>query len=316
MILRILLCALVAMPLYPVESACMKAKRKHERSFQLEDLRPGAREADYRDPGKHRDPFQALVTGILAESARTHAVSKTLAAQAESLGFSLSKLDYRGEILWSLREQPDQLRGAGTYVFRPMAGTSSPLIVQAPHGYHDEGTAALAARLFESLPDATALYLNTVHRYAKEVTDEHAVRFPSDAAHNDAGWFHMATVAAAKHLPQTTVLQVHGYAGQEGEAAAVVSAGDTANAPDFLVAYAEALKRLWGPEVRVKTFPDEINKLGATQNVQGRLINGTGSGRFIHVELSKTLRERLLKDAGTMRAWRKATELLIRGNHK
>src|SRR5262249_37772318 len=49
---------------------------------------------------------------------------------------------------------------------------------------------------------------------------------------------------------------------------------------------------------RVLIYPRDVRKLGATTNVQGALARKHGA-RFVHVEMSRTLRDRLIGDAAS-----------------
>ena len=57
------------------------------------------------------------------------------------------------------------------------------------------------------------------------------------------------------------------------------------------MAVADCLQRRLQEPVRL--YPRDVRELGATRNVQGRLLRERGHDGFVHVELAQPLRERL-----------------------
>ena len=52
----------------------------------------------------------------------------------------------------------------------------------------------------------------------------------------------------------------------------------------------------------VLAYPQDIKQLGATTNVQGLALHNAGHCRFLHLELTKELRDRLTRDEKLRRA--------------
>jgi hypothetical protein len=188
-----------------------------------------------------------------------------------------------------LRERPARRRGGGAYLFR--LGARPGVVVQAPHTFFDQGTLPLACELF-GRADAAALFINTAHRYNAadaDSTDEH----PADVAHASRSLFQSATEGVLRAAPQTTLVQLHGFAPRESNAMVVISSGQRSNDDPLVGRAAAALSTVVSPGVL--RFPSDTSELGATTNVQGSAARAAG-GRFLHVEMAEALRTDLLRD--------------------
>lgn len=180
-------------------------------------------------------------------------------------------------------------RGGGAYLLR--LRSQSDLVVQAPHTFFDEGTFPLACDLFAT-SGARALFINTVHRYKGAPEDANG-NHPADVAHADGSMFQAATLGLLEAVPQPTVVQLHGFADDEGDARIIVSSGDGSSSAPLLARVQSALSGVMGPGVW--RYPTETTKLGATTNVQGAAVRAHG-GRFLHIEMASVVRATLLQD--------------------
>jgi hypothetical protein len=181
-----------------------------------------------------------------------------------------------------------KLRGGGAYVVR--RGSTSKVVVQTPHTFFDEGTFALGCALFERA-HARALFLNTVHRYKA------APAGAADVAHAEESSFQRATIGALRSIGPATVVQLHGFVDERDRFAAgttaVVSSGSNVRGKPDVERVARALGGTLGGGVL--RFPDDTRELGATTNVQGKVVRAAG-GTFVHVEMSAATRRLLLED--------------------
>jgi hypothetical protein len=210
-------------------------------------------------------------------------------ADAAKFGFELIEPpDLAGTVV--LREVASARHGGGAYVVR--LGSSSRLVVQAPHTFYDEGTLPIACALFGHA-QARALFVNTVHRYRGAAQDGHG-NYPADVAHAPATLFQAATEGAIATIRPITVVQVHGFATREPRARAVVSSGEKRAGAALVGRVAKALDGAAGSPVL--RYPDDTTELGATTNVQGTVVRAAG-GRFVHIEMEETLRKELQDDA-------------------
>ena len=190
-----------------------------------------------------------------------------------------------------LCEEESRRRGGGAYLFRP--GTTSRLLVQAPHTHFDEGTLPLACDLFQRM-GAAALFIDTAHRYWAAQANADS-KHPADVAHAQGSLFQAATEGAlhASDKP-ATVVQLHGFRPRATGATVVVSSGERKPGDALVRGVQAGLRAVVGGGVL--RFPEETTELGATTNVQGQLARRSGC-RFLHVEIESQLRHDLLADA-------------------
>jgi hypothetical protein len=219
------------------------------------------------------------------------------------VGFLLEPLE-RGASAWLLREAGDKRRGAGVVLIDGRSD-AAPLIVEAPHTFFDAGTLEIAASVFATLR-ARALLINTVHRTGGgdgesggDGDDEARGELArsrlahADLAHTESSFYLAAHQALLEAYDNPATLQIHGFRDEIGDGARVIvsAARSTADAR----AVAEALRPLLGAD-GVRTYPDQVRLLGGTTNVQAR-ASAVAGAPFIHLELSRSVRDELLRDA-------------------
>jgi hypothetical protein len=242
--------------------------------------RGGARPGFYLAPSEdERRAAHAAVAQLL----RSEGVG-----DAASFGYEVVPLEGWSDAVL-LREIDDKKRGGGAYVVRK--GSSSSLVVEAPHTFYDEGTFPLACELFQRTR-ARALFINTVHRYKASPAGADG-KHPSDMAHSAASIFQAATEAAVEVVPTLTVVQLHGFADRKLGARAVVSSGERRGGAPLVARVAKGLEEVVGP--RILKYPEDTNELGATTNVQGAVVR-RANGQFVHIEMDDGLRRDLLRD--------------------
>ncbi len=230
-----------------------------------------------------RPEREAVQQGVqlLAEAAITcdPAGRQRAAEGLASAGLGVRELS---ETVWLVAET-DEHYGAGFLALRCGAGASvTSVTLQAPHGRYDLGTGELLVALFAT-STARAAQWNTVHRY-RAVPGERPADpvHPADVAHQPGSLFHAATLGLAAADPQLRVVQLHGFAKGRVEAELVLSSGDASRPPE---AAGLAAAGVGG----VALFGRDVQTLGGTTNAQARAL----PGRFLHVEMSADLRERL-----------------------
>jgi hypothetical protein len=193
------------------------------------------------------------------------------------------------------------------------AGRAREVAVEAPHTFFDRGTLPIAATAFEAM-SARALLVNTVHRYSAlrerpEGMDERgdedeaaAKRSASDVAHAPSSFFQAAHEALLEGVPGIWAIQVHGFhdAAAPGVSVIVSAAGTRADAAGA----ASACRTRLGDD-GVKAYPTEIGILGGLTNVQARSSARAGAP-FYHVEIGRSLRDRLGADAAARRRFAEA----------
>jgi len=253
---------------------------------------------------REHDAAEPIVQGVLA--ALSDGSSPDFGERVGELGMKTEEWIIDGRRVLVLRERDSDRHGRGVYLFRrdPQTPSAQPLrILQAPHAYFDKGTGALALELLvrgddDARPDA--LFANSMHRYGRPGTPTPAKHAPTDLAHNPDHFFSALTRALVGSAQGAEVVQLHGFARSrgrdegEGEVHAVVSAGlpkrSSQRARDVAAAMHNAL-------AGVRVYPDQVDWLGATTNVQGKLVRAIPQADFLHIELSSSARRRLAEDA-------------------
>ena len=224
---------------------------------------PTAEQAD-----RLRDIVERLLRGGAGEVASAR-------QSASTIGFEVVDAP---EVLGAIVVRETANHGGGAYLLR--LGSSSRLLVEAPHTFYDSGTFPIACELFQRA-GARALFVNTVHRYkGAPPTRRGSIRPTSPTRRGSL--FQAATVGFVKVVPKVTVVQLHGFGAAEGRGRAVISAGER-KPGDALVARVQgSFQQILGDGIL--RYPEDSSELGATTNVQGAAVRDAG-GRFLHVEM-------------------------------
>lgn len=198
---------------------------------------------------------------------------------------NLQQVNYQDYI--TLQELPNAKQGRGLFAIKTQATKNR--LLQAPHADSDLYTGKITSRLFLE-GEFKAAQWNTVKRDI------------SDMAHTPDTYWQAFTQAFARQYPDGKIIQLHGYdqdtrKSEAGEASdMIISAGHKAP-PPWLQQTAACLKNAF-PR-RVSLYPVDVQELGGTTNVQGQLLRSLNHGGFVHIEMSKALRQELLDNAKT-----------------
>jgi hypothetical protein len=280
---------------------------------RLQELRSGGRDrVAYREPGDAElEAYRSWIRDVLSVRPGDTRVP------AAPPGFVLERLS-RDTLL--LAERPDSRRGAGAIAIRTSdapGDAAAGLIVEAPHTFFDVGTLPIAVAFYERAR-SRALIINTVHRNSAranaganekpspdagtgaEVDEEDPEPSPSDVAHAARSFFLAAHEELAAAWPDAITLQVHGFGeGVRDEVPAgtsvILSAAGT---PASIEGAARSLGGLLGADA-VRLYPSEVRVLGGLTNVEARASAKLGA-RLVHVEMSRSLRDRLTRDEGLL----------------
>ena len=206
--------------------------------------------------------------------------------------------------IWLLAEHPDRRRGAAALLLR--VGEAAPLIVEAPHTFHDMGTLPIAVAVFE-VQRARALIINTVHRTTSlDAAGSPAAPIGEGESENEADGAAVASdfahaarsslLAAHDELlavfPKAPAVQLHGFADRNAPDVQVIvsAAGTLADTAEP----ARALAAIGGLG-KVRRYPEEIQALGGTTNVAAKRSRAAGAA-FLHFEIARTTRDELVRD--------------------
>lgn len=210
-----------------------------------------------------------------------------LQARLAPIGWQLEAWALGTTTLWVMHEQ--QAYGGALVASR--CGPARPVFLQAPHGTYDVHTDDIVASAF-ALSTARVAAFNTSHRY-RATADEHPndALHPADVTRQPASLFQAITLAWAAQDPEVRVLQVHGFAPTTLQADVVLSSGRADRPPRALQALTATTLGL--PPDRVRVFGHDTDVLGGTRNAAGQHLASTPQVRFLHLELSRPLRDAL-----------------------
>ncbi len=228
---------------------------------------------------------------------------------AESIGYKLIQYtdisSVPNKLYYILQKREDSLNYWGTFVFDPVP-LRHRIVVQSPHPLDDINTGKQGFMIFKNL-GARAFFISGAHRCNSiDSTDCSGVtsacgipntRFrKSDHPHIIDGTFQKATEVLSNNIFGLIVIQVHGFDMLAGDPDLVLSNG-TPIAPevDYLVLLKENLYNIdTSLTFKIAHINTDWNRLTATTNTQGRLINEVANpcvqfatynaGRFIHIE--------------------------------
>lgn len=246
-----------------------------------------------------RAAFESVVFDMFRTAREGQDPSPHALDQAHAIGLGIELWSVGEHRYAALVEAGPEDRGWGTYVVRiEPADEGRETLLQAPHAFHDRYTGRIAVNLFFDPgegPRPRALFVNTRQRYrGPGGKDRRRHRSSLDVCHNDDHPFSRATHAALSVDPDMRVVQLHGFAKRKGRGPMViVSAGQPMIAPDYVVAVRDALREFgW----KAGAYPLDVTYLGATLNVQGRLVRAVHGAEFLHVEMTPGVRRRLHRD--------------------
>ncbi len=236
---------------------------------------------------------EAMRLLFAAENPCQEATLQAARPLATAAGFELVPSPTTEPALLYVRELQANRRGGGLYVLR--CGPALPLVVQAPHSFYDTGTGDLARKVFLE-GRARAAFWNTVHRYKSEPGERREDRVhPADVAHEPGNLFQAATIGAAAGLRTLRVAQLHGFSERQSIPFDVVLSSGEASRKALPV------KTRLAPLGVIALHGVDTEELGATTNVQGRALNQSLPGQFLHLELSAQARKVLREDASARR---------------
>lgn len=242
--------------------------------------------ATQKEMDRSEDAFARLIKGER---------SANLENTFKRIGFVLGPVTISGKAHMLVREAPDRLEGKGVYVVRQ---EGCPVLLQAPHRFKDLDTGDIAALLMQHQL-FRAVAWNTAPRWY----DEEGLRVDADLAHIAISHFNAFGKAFARAAPSGRVVQIHGFERTkrttiEGQSAsAIVSAG--INTPSTAARNLCTNLALEFVDETSLLYPEQAKELGGTTNENGKALREIGFGGFVHIELSREFRTRLLSEVDT-----------------
>ncbi|ESP94919.1 MULTISPECIES: hypothetical protein [Pseudoalteromonas] len=184
---------------------------------------------------------------------------------------------------------PTAVNGGGALVYQP---AGKPCFVSIPHQFHDKHTLQIGQTLFEST--CNMMVYNTYHRYSESMDSQ-----PMDYSKRQRG-LHVAAVQAFHSMhPNASIFQLHGFnqkkrkSAQGKKADFILSQGRSYNAK-----LAKLQTCLLGLSEQTFVYQKDVFELGGTKNVLHKI--GLAPHRFIHIEISKPMRSKLISQSASM----------------
>jgi hypothetical protein len=199
----------------------------------------------------------------------------------EKLGFRFSSVVVNGEPCWFIGEPAGKEFGRGWYLLR--TNSESSIALEAPHAKNDIHTGTIGLQLF--LADKIRAY------GAATIT-----RRSADMAHLDDTFFQAFTLAYADVCPTGLVVQLHGFETENHDniRADIIATAGTRSPGPWLGEWIQQTRKT--SSLTILGYPHDVTELGATQNSQADALRKNGNCRFLHLELTKELRDRLTRD--------------------
>jgi len=226
----------------------------------------------------------------------SNAFQQELAGQSASdLWNALAMLRISQNNVLFFQESADRLKGRGLFAIRQSADVK-PWLLQAPHAKSDKYTGEIAALLFDENQIKAAMW-NSVHR--KTSVNNSNSTGTADMAHLPGTYWQAVTEVFARDHDNGRIIQLHGFdqskrqstAGRKSEI--IVSAGHR-HPPSWVKHVADCLRQ--SLNTKISLYPDDVKELGATTNTQGQLLKKLGFKGFLHIEMSRSMRENLLSN--------------------
>jgi len=222
------------------------------------------------------------------------AYQRELTGQATpELWSSLSIHAIRYKDFLYLQEASEHRTGRGLFAIRS-GDNMQPWLLQAPHAKSDLYTGKIATQLFAEGHFKAAMW-NTVPR--KTPVENSTRPKTADMAHLPDTYWQAITTSFSRYYKDGKIIQIHGYAQSKRKSSAastsdmIISAGHQ-RPPVWVQQYAACLKK--SLPFKVSLYPFDVKELGATTNVQGQLLRKQNFNGFVHIELSKQIRQQLL----------------------
>lgn len=273
--------------------------------FSKSAIQPPATGSGIYDPADPalRDALDRSIRALVGGDVSTALSSASIA------GYDVCRADDSGSLVVVWRPH---VTGQGHAVVAWRPDPTTPLIIGAPHAFHDVDTELEAPEMFVALK-ARALVLSGIYRCASLAagpcdgitTACTGLPIPytiSDAAHNSEMFFQAAHVALADSFPNDLVTSLHGMP----DPGISISNGTQMSpaADSFQVRLFNELTAAFPGEqitsCQALAGTTASKRWCGSENVQGREVNGAPdvcaanatvtSNRFVHVEQARNIR--------------------------
>ncbi len=224
---------------------------------------------------------------LFAHTLKADRAMEELKSGWQELGFGFYEITADGKTLWLVSEPPGKEFGRGWYLFRTHSDSS--MALEAPHARNDVHTGIITLRMF-------------LAGQVRVLAESTITRHKADMARLDDSFFQAFTLAYGEVCPTGLIVQFHGFEtdNHEGVKADIIASTGTRSAEPWLGHVVQRVRK--ATSLAVLAYPQDTKTLGATVNIQGQALRKAGHCRFLHLELTRELRDQLTRDAALRRA--------------
>lgn len=218
--------------------------------------------------------------------------SYQLRQEWQSLGFTMKQVNENGSDLLVLHESEGRRLGRGFYAFHQ--SLPRPIALQAPHSFKEYHTRQIILTMMRESNAAAAAW-NTVPRTFKQF----GATIDADVAHQEFTFYKAFSRAFATLYTNGYILQMHGFAQekrktQAASVADIILSSGRQNPGPAVLGLGQCLKQHIPGVVQI--YPRDVLELGATTNSIGHTLMQIGHQGFIHIEVSRQIRQRMLTE--------------------
>jgi len=243
---------------------------------------------NYINPGaKELDQAQ-----ILFRSLFTNKDLSGLKNILKELHFKIVKMELNRKELIILIEEKAHQKGRGFYIF--FKNTKAQDVLQMPHRQKDLYTGKIGLTLFVEGNFAAGAWNSVPRNYTQG-----GKRISADLCDFYQSYYIAFSKEFAHCYPKGHIIQLHGFSSdkrksQTGKQSTFIISSGSWSQNEQLVNLDRCLEKRFSTVSSL--YPFEINELGGTQNTIGITLRQMGHNGFIHLEMNKSIRNKLRKE--------------------
>jgi len=184
--------------------------------------------------------------------------------------------------------------GQGMYIIN--IESSSKILLQAPHAFHDLKSGSIAIKLFLE-NNISALAINSLNRYYTSIKGE---KKSADMAHLSNSLYMAFSRAYIKVFNKSRTIQLHGFNADKYPATKPLNfilSNGTRAFDQSLINQRDCLENKL--KLKSHVYALNINILGGTKNSIGHVLRHSSYTGFEHIEMSLPVRKRLNRSSVT-----------------
>ena len=214
--------------------------------------------------------------GLFSSLLKEANLTTTQQHQLTALGLEIR---YHTPHLISIQSHASQGQGIFLIRYTPTAHR----MLSLPHRFFDRHTGYIGYKLMRHHPYRAAAF-NTLHRKVM------------DSAHTTQTLFNAFHIAFAKAFPKEAIYQLHGFDNHTIPTIDAIVSTTTPHPSTHTLAIAQCFQSIGIPS---RLYGTQIQRLGGTTNHQAHTLHRYGYQHFVHIEMSRPLRESLKRTSSS-----------------